>query len=204
MIINHSPFSGYTNPIELKMENLTNKKVAILATNGFEESELPSPKAALEKAGATTEVISMESGSIKGWDNGNWGKEVDVDKLLSEANVKDYNALVLPGGVINPDILRRDENAVSFVRDFFKAHKPVAAICHGPQMLIEADVVNDRKITSFPSIKKDLMNAGAKWVDEEVVVDEGLVTSRSPEDLEAFNAKVIEEVAEGKHEDQTV
>ncbi len=204
MIINHSPFSGYTNPIELKMENLTNKKVAILATNGFEESELTSPKAALEKAGATTEVISMESGSIKGWDNGNWGKEVDVDKLLSEANVKDYNALVLPGGVINPDILRRDENAVSFVRDFFKAHKPVAAICHGPQMLIEADVVNDRKITSFPSIKKDLMNAGAKWVDEEVVVDEGLVTSRSPEDLEAFNAKVIEEVAEGKHEDQTV
>lgn len=203
MIINHSPFSGYTNPIELKMENLTNKKVAILATNGFEESELTSPKAALEKAGATTEVISMESGSIKGWDNGNWGKEVDVDKLLSEANVKDYNALVLPGGVINPDILRRDENAVSFVRDFFKAHKPVAAICHGPQMLIEADVVNDRKITSFPSIKKDLMNAGAKWVDEEVVVDEGLVTSRSPEDLEAFNAKVIEEVAEGKHEDQT-
>lgn len=204
MIINHSPFSGYTNPIELKMENLTNKKVAILATNGFEESELTSPKAALEKAGATTEVISMESGSIKGWNNGNWGKEVDVDKLLSEANVKDYNALVLPGGVINPDILRRDENAVSFVRDFFKAHKPVAAICHGPQMLIEADVVNDRKITSFPSIKKDLMNAGAKWVDEEVVVDEGLVTSRSPEDLEAFNAKVIEEVAEGKHEDQTV
>lgn len=204
MIINHSPISGYTNPIELKMENLTNKKVAILATNGFEESELTSPKAALEKAGATTEVISMESGSIKGWDNGNWGKEVDVDKLLSEANVKDYNALVLPGGVINPDILRRDENAVSFVRDFFKAHKPVAAICHGPQMLIEADVVNDRKITSFPSIKKDLMNAGAKWVDEEVVVDEGLVTSRSPEDLEAFNAKVIEEVAEGKHEDQTV
>jgi len=204
LIINHSPFSGYTNPIELKMENLTNKKVAILATNGFEESELTSPKAALEKAGATTEVISMESGSIKGWDNGNWGKEVDVDKLLSEANVKDYNALVLPGGVINPDILRRDENAVSFVRDFFKAHKPVAAICHGPQMLIEADVVNDRKITSFPSIKKDLMNAGAKWVDEEVVVDEGLVTSRSPEDLEAFNAKVIEEVAEGKHEDQTV
>ncbi|PWL32069.1 type 1 glutamine amidotransferase domain-containing protein [uncultured Roseivirga sp.] len=186
------------------MENLTNKKVAILATNGFEESELTSPKAALEKAGATTEVISMESGSIKGWDNGNWGKEVDVDKLLSEANVKDYNALVLPGGVINPDILRRDKNAVSFVRDFFKAHKPVAAICHGPQMLIEADVVNDRKITSFPSIKKDLMNAGAKWVDEEVVVDEGLVTSRSPEDLEAFNAKVIEEVAEGKHEDQTV
>jgi protease I len=204
LIINHSPISGYTNPIELKMENLTNKKVAILATNGFEESELTSPKAALEKAGATTEVISMESGSIKGWDNGNWGKEVDVDKLLSEANVKDYNALVLPGGVINPDILRRDENAVSFVRDFFKAHKPVAAICHGPQMLIEADVVNDRKITSFPSIKKDLMNAGAKWVDEEVVVDEGLVTSRSPEDLEAFNAKVIEEVAEGKHEDQTV
>ncbi len=204
MIINHSPISGYTNPIELKMENLTNKKVAILATNGFEESELTSPKAALEKAGATTEVISMESGSIKGWDNGNWGKEVDVDKLLSEANVKDYNALVLPGGVINPDILRRDKNAVSFVRDFFKAHKPVAAICHGPQMLIEADVVNDRKITSFPSIKKDLMNAGAKWVDEEVVVDEGLVTSRSPEDLEAFNAKVIEEVAEGKHEDQTV
>lgn len=186
------------------MENLNNKKVAILATDGFEVSELTSPKAALEKAGATTEVVSLKSGTIKGWNNGNWGKEIEVDKLLSEANFEDYNALVLPGGVINPDILRRDEKAVSFVRDFFKKHKPVAAICHAPQMLIEADVVSDRQITSFPSIKKDLMNAGANWVDQEVVVDAGLVTSRSPEDLEAFNAKVIEEVAEGKHEEQTV
>lgn len=186
------------------MENLINKRVAILATNGFEESELTSPKQALEKAGATTVVVSPESGTIKGWANGNWSKEINVDKLLSEANADDYHALVLPGGVINPDKLRRDDKAVIFVRDFFKAHKPVAAICHGPQMLIEADVVNNRKLTSFSSIKKDLMNAGAKWVDEEVVVDQGLVTSRSPEDLEAFNAKIIEEVAEGKHEEQTV
>jgi len=186
------------------MENLNGKKVAILATNGFEEVELTSPKSALEKAGAVTHVIAPESGKIKAWKDGNWSKEIDVDAVLSDVNVDDYHALVLPGGVINPDLLRRDDKAVDFIRSFFKAHKPVAAICHGPQLLIEAEVVEGRKITSFPSIRKDLENAGAHWVDKEVVVDEGLVTSRSPEDLEAFNSKVIEEVAEGKHEEQTV
>lgn len=186
------------------MENLKNKRVAILATNGFEESELISPKHALEQAGAQAQVVSTESGKIRGWANGNWSHDVNVDVLLKDANADDYNALILPGGVINPDLLRKNDKAVAFVRDFFKAHKPVAAICHGPQMLIEADVVDGRKMTSFHSIKKDLINAGAQWVDEEVVVDEGLVTSRSPEDLNAFNSKVIEEIAEGKHKEQTV
>ncbi len=185
------------------MENLEGKKVAILATNGFEESELTSPKNALEKAGATTHVIAPESGTIKGWKDGNWSKDVDVDAVLDSVDASDYNALVLPGGVINPDLLRRNDKAIEFIRSFFKAHKPVAAICHGPQLLIVAEVVEGRKMTSFSSIRKDLENAGAHWVDQEVVVDEGLVTSRSPEDLDAFNAKVVEEVAEGKHEEQT-
>lgn len=183
---------------------LTNKKVAILATHGFEESELLTPKNALEQKGAHVEIISTESGSIKAWKEGNWGKEVKVDKLLDDASSEDYHALILPGGVINPDKLRREEKAVNFVRGFFKRHKPVAAICHGPQLLIEAEVVKGRKMTSFSSIRKDLENAGANWVDEEVVVDEGLVTSRSPEDLKAFNDKVIEEIKEGKHSEQTI
>jgi len=186
------------------MNNLERKKVAILATDGFEESELTSPKKAMEDAGIETHVLSIKSGSIKAWKDGNWRKEISVDKLVSEVSSKDYHALMLPGGVINPDILRRDENAINFVRDFFKEHKPVAAICHGTQVLIEADVVKGRKMTSFKSIKKDLINAGANWVDEEVVVDEGLVTSRNPDDLPAFNSKLVEEAMEGKHEEQTV
>lgn len=185
------------------MKELQEKKVAIIATDGFEESELIEPRKALDDNGVTTEIVSLKKGKIKGWKNGNWSQEVAVDRTVNEANENDYDALVIPGGVINPDILRRDEKAVKFIKDFFKNHKPVASICHGPQLLIEADVVEGRKLTSFPSIKKDLKNAGANWVDQEVVVDQGLVTSRSPEDLEAFNRKLLEEVREGKHEHQT-
>ena len=178
------------------------KRVAILATDGFEEVELKSPKEAMEKEGFQVEIISLKSGNIKSWADGNWSNEYKVDKTLSEVSAKDYNALMLPGGVINPDKLRREDNAVNFVRDFFKQKKPVAAICHAPWILIEADVVEGRKMTSFNSIKKDLINAGANWVDEEVVVDEALVTSRNPNDLPAFNAKLIEEIKEGKHDMQ--
>lgn len=180
------------------------KKVAILATHGFEEIELTSPLKAMKEAGFKVDIISPESGNIKSWDQTKWGKDFEVDNTVDEVNIENYHGLMLPGGVINPDKLRRNENAVNFVRGFFKMHKPVAAICHGPQMLIEADVVNGRTLTSFPSIKTDLINAGAKWVDKEVVVDNGMVTSRSPKDLEAFNSKLIEEVKEGKHEAQTV
>ncbi len=178
------------------------KIVAILATNGFEESELKSPKEAMENEGFTVHIVSPEKGSIKSWADGNWGKEYTVDKTLDQVSVSDYNALVLPGGVINPDKLRRNEQALKFVKDFFDAKKPVAAICHGPQILISAKVVKGRKMTSFSSIKDDLINAGANWVDEEVVVDQGFVTSRNPNDLPAFNRKLIEEVKEGKHERQ--
>ncbi|MGJ8666121.1 MAG: type 1 glutamine amidotransferase domain-containing protein [Patiriisocius sp.] len=179
-----------------------NKRIAILATNGFEESELKSPKEAMEAEGFQVEIVSLEKGKIKGWSDGNWSNEYTVDKTLSEVTAKDYNALVLPGGVINPDTLRRNENALVFVRDFFKQHKPVAAICHAPWTLISADVVKGRKMTSFSSIKDDLINAGANWVDQEVVCDEALVTSRNPNDLPAFNAKLIEEIKEGKHDMQ--
>tara|TARA_R100000935_G_C2820322_1_gene159457 strand:+ start:706 stop:1254 length:549 start_codon:yes stop_codon:yes gene_type:complete len=178
------------------------KRIAILATDGFEESELKSPKEAMEKEGFQVDIVSLKPGNIKSWADGNWSKEYKVDKTLSEVSAKDYNALMLPGGVINPDKLRREENALNFVREFFKQKKPVAAICHAPWLLIEADVVEGRKMTSFNSIKKDLINAGANWVDEEVVVDEALVTSRNPNDLPAFNAKLIEEIKEGKHEKQ--
>lgn len=178
------------------------KKVAILATDGFEESELKSPKEAMEKEGFHVDIVSTESGSIKGWADGNWSNSYTVDKTLDEVSASDYNALMLPGGVINPDKLRRSEDALIFVRDFFRQEKPVAAICHAPQVLISADVVEGRTLTSFNSIKDDLINAGANWVDKEVVVDSGFVTSRNPGDLPAFNAKLIEEVKEGKHEEQ--
>ena len=185
------------------MENLERKTVAILATNGFEESELREPKKALEEAGAEVHIVSLESGKLKGWSNGNWSNEYNVDKTIDKVSQNDYNALVLPGLVINPDLLRRNKKAVNFTRAFFENHKPVAAICHGPWLLAEADVLRDRKITSFSSIKTDMVNAGANWVDEEVVVDEGLVTSRNPNDLPAFCSKLVEEVYEGKHEMQT-
>lgn len=185
------------------MENLNKKIIAILATNGFEESELREPKEALENAGAEVHIVSEKSGKIKSWTDGNWGSEYNVDKTLDNVTQNDYNALMLPGGVINPDTLRRNPKAVQFVKSFFENHKPVGAICHGPWLLAEADVLKDRKITSYGSIKTDLINAGANWVDEEVVVDQGLVTSRSPKDLPAFNAKLVEEVYEGKHKEQT-
>jgi protease I len=178
------------------------KRIAILATNGFEESELKSPKEAMENAGFQVEIVSPENGEIKGWANGNWSNTYKVDKKLTDVKSEDYNALVLPGGVINPDKLRRNDDALVFVRDFFKAKKPVAAICHAPQILISAEVVKGRKMTSFHSIKDDLINAGANWVDQEVVVDEGFVTSRNPKDLPAFNSKLIEEIKEGKHAEQ--
>lgn len=184
------------------MENLNRKIVAILATNGFEESELKEPKKALEEAGAEVHIVSLESGEIKGWADGNWSNSYKVDKTLDDVSQSDYNALMLPGGVINPDLLRRNDKAVKFVKSFFENKKPVAAICHAPWLLAEAGVLQGRKVTSYGSIKTDMINAGANWVDEEVVVDAGLITSRSPKDLPAFNAKLVEEVYEGKHKMQ--
>jgi len=176
------------------------KRIAILATNGFEEVELSSPKEYLEKEGWKVEIVSPESGSIKSWASTDWGKDYKVDRELKNANASDYDALVLPGGVINPDKLRTDEDALSFIKEFFKVGKPVASICHGPQILISAELVKGRKMTSYPSIKVDLINAGAEWHDQEVVVDKGLVTSRDPNDLAAFNKKMVEEIKEGKHQ----
>ena len=178
------------------------KRIAILATNGFEESELKSPKEAMEKEGFKVDIVSPENGEIKAWSDGNWSNTYKVDRNLKDVKAEEYNALVLPGGVINPDTLRRNEDALMFVRDFFKMKKPVAAICHAPWTLISAGVVEGRKMTSFHSIKDDLVNAGAHWVDQEVVVDQGFVTSRNPNDLPAFNSKLIEEIKEGKHEMQ--
>jgi len=181
------------------MASLENKKIAILTEEGFEQVELTSPKEALKAAGATVHIISPKGGSIKAWDKTNWGIEVDVDMVLSDINPDDYDALVLPGGVMNPDKLRQNKEAVAFASAFLDEGKPVAAICHGPQLLIETGLLKGRRLTSFPSLQTDLKNAGAKWVDEEVVVDNGLVTSRRPADLEAFNKKMIEEIAEGVH-----
>jgi protease I len=180
------------------------KNIAILATHGFEESELKSPKEHLEQQGWTAHIISPEGGSIKAWAEKDWGSEYTVDKTLDEVSASEYDALVLPGGVINPDKLRTNEKAIAFVQDFFRQHKPVAAICHGPQILISAEAVSGRKMTSVKSVSVDLKNAGAVWEDSEVVVDNGLVTSRTPEDLPAFNAKLVEEINEGKHEDQNL
>ncbi len=181
---------------------LKGKKIAILATNGFEHSELVEPKKAIEDAGATTEVISLESGEIKSWKDKDWGPKVKVDKQVKDVSAGEYDGLLIPGGVMNPDTLRNDVGAVEFVQGFFRGpqQKPVAAICHGPWLLAEADVLEGRQVTSYGSIKTDLKNAGAQWVDQEVVVDKGLVTSRSPKDLPAFNKKIVEEFAEGKHD----
>lgn len=181
---------------------LKGKRVAILATDGFEQSELFSPKEALEKNGASVDIVSDHPGEIKGWKDGNWGKSIAVDKTLDNTNETYYNALMLPGGVMNPDKMRTNKKATEFVRSFFRSGKPVSAICHAPQLLIEAGVVENRKLTSWPSLRTDLENAGAKWYNEEVVVDNGLVTSRNPEDLPAFNKKMVEEIYEGKHTEQ--
>lgn len=183
-------------------EQLNSKKVAILATDGVEQVELTQPKQALEQAGAQTHVISPKSGSIQGWNHFDKGDQIPVDVSLESANPNDYDALVLPGGVVNPDQLRTNPKVVQFIKSFFEASKPVAAICHGPWTLIEADVVKGRTLTSWPSLQTDLRNAGATWVDQEVVVDQGLVTSRNPQDIPAFNSKIIEEFAEGQHQQQ--
>ncbi len=178
---------------------LENKKVAILATDGFEHSELFEPKEALEKAGAEVKIVSHKKGSIRAWKETNWGKKIEVDFTVNEAKAEMFDALMIPGGVMNPDQLRTESEVVEFVKDFATAGKPIAAICHAPSLLIEAHIVRGRKMTSWPSLKTDLINAGAEWLDEEVVVDRGLVTSRKPADIPAFNKKMIEEFAEGRH-----
>lgn len=182
--------------------NLSGKKVAILVENGFEQVELTKPKAALEEAGAQTHIISPNDNEVKGWNHTEWGDTFDVDVPLKNAKEQEYDALLLPGGVMNPDKLRTSESARKFIRSFFESHKPVAAICHGPWTLIDAGVAKGRKMTSYHSIQTDLKNAGVDWVDQEVVVDNGLVTSRNPDDIPAFNRKMVEEIAEGKHEKQ--
>ncbi len=174
---------------------LEGKKIAILATDGFEQAELFEPKKALEDEGAEVSVVSLKSGEIKGWDETDWGKTIKVDLTVADAKAEDFDALQLPGGVMNPDKLRLEEKAVSFVKAFFDAGKPVAAICHAAWTLIEADVVRGKTLTSWGSLQTDLENAGAKWVDEQVVFDNGLITSRNPQDIPAFNKKMIEEFA---------
>lgn len=181
------------------MKNLEGKKVAILTENGFEETELTSPKKALEEAGATVHIVSPQQEKVRGWKDGNWTIELKVDKQVAVTDADEYDALVIPGGVINPDLMRRNEDCITFAKSFLEAGKPVAAICHGPQLLIETGMIGNREMTSFKSISTDLKNAGVNWVDKEVVVDNGLVTSRSPKDLEAFNKKMIEEISEGVH-----
>ena len=178
---------------------LSGKKIAILATNGFEQSELEVPRDALKKAGATVEIVSLQAGEIKGWDEKDWGRSVKVDKTLDQASANDYDAIVLPGGQINPDLLRVEQKALKFIKDIFDAKKVVAAVCHAPWLLIDTGIAKGRKMTSFKSIKTDVINAGGKWEDSEVVVDQGVITSRNPGDLEAFSAKIIEEVKEGRH-----
>jgi protease I len=183
-------------------DNLNGKKVAILVADGFEQVEMTEPKKALEEAGAQTEIISPVKGEVQGWNHFDKADKFTVDVPLDSADAQNYDALLLPGGVANPDQLRMNPAAVYFVKQFFEAGKPVAAICHGPWTLIEADVVRGRTITSWPSLKTDLRNAGAQWVDQEVVTDGGLVTSRNPQDIPAFNRKMIEEFGEGRHDRQ--
>ena len=185
-------------------DKLQGKKVAILAADMFERVELEEPRKALDDAGAETEIVSIHDGEIQGFDHFDPADKIAVDKAVEEVSADDYDALLLPGGVGNPDQLRGDENVVSFVRDFFEAGKPVAAICHAPWVLVEADVVRGRKLTSWPTLQTDIRNAGGNWVDQEVVVDAGLVTSRKPDDIPAFNDKMIEEFCEGKHAGQRV
>lgn len=178
-------------------KKLSGKKIAILSTDGFEQSELFEPRKALLEAGADVQVISIHGGEIKGWHEGNWGKTIKVDALVSESDADQFDALMIPGGVINPDRLRVDENVIEFIEGFFHNGKPVAAICHGPAVLIETGLVAGKKVTSWRSIKTDLLNAGAEWIDKEVVEDQGLITSRKPADIPAFNRKMIEVFAEG-------
>ncbi len=181
------------------MQKLSGKKIAILAADGFEQAELEEPKKALDEAGAVTRIVSPSSGKIQGMNHADKGDKFTVDVELDDADADDYDALMIPGGLMNPDTLRSTPAALKFVRHFFEAGKPVAAICHAPWVLIDAGVVKKRTLTSWPAIQTDVRNAGATWVDEEVVVDNGLVTSRKPGDIPAFNKKMIEEFCEGKH-----
>lgn len=180
-------------------EQLRNKRVAALVDDGFEQSELLEPKKALEEEGAKVDIVSPQIFRVKGWQHTDWAQGVTVDQHVDTANADDYDALLLPGGVMNPDKLRANPAAVRFVKSFVDAGKPIAAICHGPWTLIEAGATKGRRMTSWPSLATDLRNSGAKWVDEECVVDNGLVTSRKPDDIPAFNQKMIEEFAEGRH-----
>ena len=176
------------------------KRVAIITENGFEEVELTSPKKAMEDAGIKVDIISPQKEKVKAWDHDHWSIELPVDVNISFANTDDYDALMIPGGVMNPDLMRLNQECINFAKEFMETGKPVAAICHGPQLLIETGLLNGRHMTSYPSVKTDLINAGVNWEDKEVIVDRGLVTSRSPDDLAAFNKKLLEEIKEMKHE----
>lgn len=178
---------------------LDGKKVAILVADGFEQVEMTKPREALDEAGAETKIVSLKSGKIQGMHHADKGDKFDVDLMLDEARPEKFDALMIPGGLYNPDAMRMNEKALNFARHFFREGKPVAVICHGPQVLINADLVRGRRMTSWPAIQVDMRNAGARWVDEEVVVDNGLVSSRKPDDIPAFNRKMIEEIAEGRH-----
>ena len=182
------------------MRDLTGKTIAILATDGYEQAELEVPQARFGEAGARVEIVSLKPGVIKGWHHGDWSRTVDVDKVLGDVAADDYDAIILPGGVINPDHLRVERAALDFIRAFWAQNKVVAAICHGPWLLVEAGIVRGRNVTSYHSIRTDVINAGGRWQDTDVVTDQGLVTSRKPSDLESFCLKVAEEIAEGRHE----
>lgn len=185
------------------MPAIKNAKILIMATHGFEESELLVPRDKLRELGAEVKVASPESGKIRGWNHTDWGQDAEVDLTLDQVSVEDFDAIVLPGGQINPDLLRVNDKALEILRGFLKAKKVVAAICHGPWLLVEVDAVRGREITSYHSIKTDVMNAGGKWVDREVIADQGIVTSRKPDDLRAFVDKIVEEVEEGRHTDRS-
>ena len=181
------------------MAQLKDLKVAILTEHGFEQEELTSPRDAMQRAGVEVEIVSPQKSEVKAWDKENWGIRVRVDKTLEEANPEEYDGLLLPGGVMNPDKLRQNPKAILFIKHFLESGKPIAAICHAPQSLIETGMIHGRKMTSYPSLKTDLINAGADWIDQEVVIDHGLITSRTPKDLPAFNKKLLEELTEGVH-----
>jgi protease I len=182
------------------MDTINGKKIAMMATDGFEQSELEQPKRLLESAGATVDVISPKAGTIKGWNHTNWGNDVPVDKTLESVSARDYDAIVLPGGVMNPDRLRMEPKAIEFIRDFYNQGKVVAAICHGPWLLVESGIADGHEMTSWPSIQTDIVNAGGMWVDEAAVASQGVVTSRKPDDIPAFVDKIMSEMSEGPHE----